>query len=413
MPKRKQPKLDAPIVVVNAVEEDHYRPKNWIAREWAPIITSYGIEIYNVLLAAANTERKQTGYGSWHFSIRTLAGYLMIDEWTVVQYTWLMEVCGLIQIESGDDKFSNEYTVLTPPRASAQLFAKIVAILDEPVEGLGKKSKWHGFKKRAVDRINRWKPLDAFSKSPDNRPQQCLCPDCSELRSVERWQIKRDWLLRCSVCGTTTVTSRWLPAQPDLFSNTSNGSKPEPATETEPLVQKLVTRFAENKPKLTTKGAKRMVVQYGAEAVERQLDWLHLRDIPDNPLKTLRAALKGSWSAPKTEPEPAAWHDGQLDSDPQLTDHQPPAAEPDPTLAAQWAEVLEQLQTQMTAATFDGWLKNTTLVSVADGCWVVGCETSFVKDWLENRLIKNISRTVQSVAGAEVELEFVVREKVV
>jgi len=260
MPKRKQPKLDVPIVVVDIVEEDHYRPKNWIAQEWAPIITSYGIEIYNILLAAANTERRQAGYGSWHFSIRTLAGYLMVDEWTVVQYTWLMEVCGLIQIESGNDKFSNEYTVLTPPRASAQLFTKIVAILDKPVEELGKKSKWHGFKKRAIKRINRWKPLDAFSKSPNNRPQQHVCPNCSALRSVEQWQAKRDWLLRCSTCGAKAVTSLWPPAQLDIF---TNGTQQKPATDSEPLIQHLVTRFAESKPKLTQKGAKRMISTYG------------------------------------------------------------------------------------------------------------------------------------------------------
>ncbi|MDM8532975.1 chromosomal replication initiator protein DnaA [Anaerolineales bacterium HSG25] len=73
-----------------------------------------------------------------------------------------------------------------------------------------------------------------------------------------------------------------------------------------------------------------------------------------------------------------------------------------------WNEVLSQLETQMTQATFDGWLKNTWLVSHNNQEVVVGTETTFVKDWLENRLFNNISRTVNNVLGHDVAIKFIV-----
>jgi len=38
MSVRKQPKPDTLTTVINEVEEDHDRTKNWVAREWLPII---------------------------------------------------------------------------------------------------------------------------------------------------------------------------------------------------------------------------------------------------------------------------------------------------------------------------------------------------------------------------------------
>ncbi|MDM8528887.1 chromosomal replication initiator protein DnaA [Anaerolineales bacterium HSG24] len=73
-----------------------------------------------------------------------------------------------------------------------------------------------------------------------------------------------------------------------------------------------------------------------------------------------------------------------------------------------WNEVLGQLETQMAQATFDGWLKNTWLVSYYNQEVIVGTETAFVKDWLENRLFNNISRAVNNVLGHEVAIKFIV-----
>jgi len=93
-------------------------------------------------------------------------------------------------------------------------------------------------------------------------------------------------------------------------------------------------------------------------------------------------------------------------TEPLTQPHTPPAINP---LTVQWQEVKEQLQEQMTQATFDTWVRQTELVSITDNQWLIQCETSFAKDWLENRLNGTLTRTASSVAGQQVELKFIVR----
>ena len=173
---------------------------------------------------------------------------------------------------------------------------------------------------------------------------------------------------------------------------------------------------------LTEDQALHIVEQYGIDTVRQQLDWLPNR-VSDGyaPLQTFRASLKGDWAVPESAPEPETWHGGELDpvtstnngnQPPETEPATEPVAEPETELQKQWAKVLERVQESMTQTTYDGWLRNTTLERIEGNVWVVGCETSFVKDWLENRLIEVIRRTVQSVSGSEVELKFVVKEAI-
>ncbi len=78
------------------------------------------------------------------------------------------------------------------------------------------------------------------------------------------------------------------------------------------------------------------------------------------------------------------------------------------TPAQVWTIALEQLQQQMTQATFDSWVKETQLISADNGTWQIGVKSEFAKDWLENRLLSTISRTVSGIVGSPVQLEFVV-----
>jgi chromosomal replication initiator protein len=73
-----------------------------------------------------------------------------------------------------------------------------------------------------------------------------------------------------------------------------------------------------------------------------------------------------------------------------------------------WNKVLSHLEMQMTQSTFDGWLKNTQLLSYNNQEIIVGTENAFIKDWLENRLFNNISRTVNDVLEQEITVKFVV-----
>jgi hypothetical protein len=77
------------------------------------------------------------------------------------------------------------------------------------------------------------------------------------------------------------------------------------------LVLWLVNHFKNDESSLSEAAAIKMIEQYGLEAVVQQLRWLEGRET-DNPLRTLRAALKDDWSEPKpvgkAEPEP--WFKG-------------------------------------------------------------------------------------------------------
>jgi hypothetical protein len=72
---------------------------------------------------------------------------------------------------------------------------------------------------------------------------------------------------------------------------------------------------------------------------------------------------------------------------------------------------LDQLQLQMTRATFDSWLKDTWLLSTENGTWHVAVKNEFAKDWLENRLFTVINRVVASLAGRLIDLYFMVEER--
>jgi len=74
-----------------------------------------------------------------------------------------------------------------------------------------------------------------------------------------------------------------------------------------------------------------------------------------------------------------------------------------------WQAALGELELQMTKATFDTWLKNTSLISYEDGTFVIGVPSAYAKDWLENRLLTTIKRTLNSLAGRSVEVKFAVR----
>jgi len=76
-----------------------------------------------------------------------------------------------------------------------------------------------------------------------------------------------------------------------------------------------------------------------------------------------------------------------------------------------WQAALGELQLQLTKPTFDTWVKNTYVISWEDGTFLVGVHNGYAKDWLENRLLTTIKRTLSSIVGKTVEVRFVVRPK--
>jgi len=72
-----------------------------------------------------------------------------------------------------------------------------------------------------------------------------------------------------------------------------------------------------------------------------------------------------------------------------------------------WARTLDDLQLQMTSATFDAWLRGSRVVKVSDGRLTIAVRHAFAVDWLQHRLMSTIRRTVARHAGAEIEIVFV------
>ncbi len=61
----------------------------------------------------------------------------------------------------------------------------------------------------------------------------------------------------------------------------------------------------------------------------------------------------------------------------------------------------------MTKPTFDTWLKNTSAISYEDGTIIIGVHNTYAKDWLENRLLSVIKRTLVGIVNRAVEAKFV------
>lgn len=70
-----------------------------------------------------------------------------------------------------------------------------------------------------------------------------------------------------------------------------------------------------------------------------------------------------------------------------------------------WQRILPELKLQMTQATFDTWLANTTAKS-SRGKITVTVRTPLAKDWLESRLQAIIQRTAARVAGHPIQVAF-------
>ena len=73
-----------------------------------------------------------------------------------------------------------------------------------------------------------------------------------------------------------------------------------------------------------------------------------------------------------------------------------------------WKATLGELELQMTKATFNTWLKDTSLVNCEANTYVIGVRNAYAKDWLENRLCDTILRTLGAIVGKQVEIRFIV-----
>ncbi len=75
----------------------------------------------------------------------------------------------------------------------------------------------------------------------------------------------------------------------------------------------------------------------------------------------------------------------------------------------QWQATLGELQLQMTRATFDTWLRGSQVISREGDTLVVYVRHAYAVDWLQNRLLPVIKRTLQRHAGPDADVVFTAR----
>jgi chromosomal replication initiator protein len=73
-----------------------------------------------------------------------------------------------------------------------------------------------------------------------------------------------------------------------------------------------------------------------------------------------------------------------------------------------WMRTLGRLQIQFPRETFNTWLKDAHLISEEDGLFVIGVPDAYTQKWLQNRLHRQIHRTLREVANREVKIRYVV-----
>ena len=74
-----------------------------------------------------------------------------------------------------------------------------------------------------------------------------------------------------------------------------------------------------------------------------------------------------------------------------------------------WLKALGELQTQVSRANYNTWLRSTLGVSHEGSLFTVGTPSTFVAEWLTRRLCSLVKKTLTHVIGEETDVEFVVR----
>ncbi len=74
-----------------------------------------------------------------------------------------------------------------------------------------------------------------------------------------------------------------------------------------------------------------------------------------------------------------------------------------------WEAALGELQLQVNKPNYDTWLKDTTGISYQDDLFVVGAPNAFIAEWLRNRLHSLIKRTLTSITGKNVDVNFAIQ----
>lgn len=73
-----------------------------------------------------------------------------------------------------------------------------------------------------------------------------------------------------------------------------------------------------------------------------------------------------------------------------------------------WQLTLNEMEVQLSRASFVTWLKNSKLVDKRDGVFYIAIPNNFAKEWIENKYQKNILGVIRGLDSSARKLEFVV-----
>lgn len=77
-----------------------------------------------------------------------------------------------------------------------------------------------------------------------------------------------------------------------------------------------------------------------------------------------------------------------------------------------WHAAIGQLQMEMPKAAFDTWVRNTEFISYEDGCFIIGVQNAYARDWLQSRLSSTATRLLAGMMNRTVEVRFTVWQNV-
>ncbi len=73
-----------------------------------------------------------------------------------------------------------------------------------------------------------------------------------------------------------------------------------------------------------------------------------------------------------------------------------------------WQAALGQLQMEMPRAAYDTWVRDAEYLTYEDGTFVIGVKNAYARDWLQDRLLATVKRTLTGIVGRTVDVRFVV-----
>ena len=71
-----------------------------------------------------------------------------------------------------------------------------------------------------------------------------------------------------------------------------------------------------------------------------------------------------------------------------------------------WQAALGQLQMEMPKAAFDTWVRGAEYLAYEDGCFLIGVQNDYARDWLESRLASTVKRLLAGIMNRTVEVRF-------